>query len=49
MQRVIVSTLSDMPSRAVVEKVRAPTLLIVGDVVNLHEKLAWFEGGMPAS
>ena len=49
MQRVIVSTLSDMPARAVVEKVRAPTLLIVGDVVNLHEKLAWFEGGMPAS
>jgi len=24
------------------EKPRAPTLIIVGDVVRLHEDLAWF-------
>ncbi|ARN75777.1 siroheme synthase CysG [Oceanicoccus sagamiensis] len=42
-QRVLVSNLQDMPEKAVKEQVRAPTLLIVGEVVNLREKLAWFE------
>jgi uroporphyrin-III C-methyltransferase/precorrin-2 dehydrogenase/sirohydrochlorin ferrochelatase len=42
-QRVITSTLKDMPAKAVQQEVRAPTLLIVGEVVHLREKLAWFE------
>jgi len=28
--------------------VQAPTLLIVGEVVQLREKLAWFEGAQAA-
>ncbi|HEB29044.1 MAG TPA: uroporphyrinogen-III C-methyltransferase [Porticoccus sp.] len=42
-QRVICSTLSDMPEKVIKEQVKAPTLLIVGEVVNLRKKLAWFE------
>ena len=42
-QRVISSTLKAMPEQANREKVKAPTLIIVGDVVKLREKLAWFE------
>ncbi len=42
-QRVLVSNLQEMPAMAVKERVRAPTLLIVGEVVTLREKLAWFE------
>ncbi len=43
-QRVIVSTLAELPSRVEEEKVTPPTLLIVGEVVRLRDKLAWFEG-----
>ena len=43
-QRVITSTLAELPERVTREKVAAPTLLIVGEVVQLREKLAWFEG-----
>lgn len=43
-QRVIVSTLAELPGRVAQEMVTAPTLLIVGEVVQLRDKLAWFEG-----
>lgn len=46
-QRVIVSNLQDMPDLAEKSGFRAPTLLIVGDVVRLREKLAWFEHDLP--
>ncbi|MDX1594002.1 MAG: siroheme synthase, partial [Gammaproteobacteria bacterium] len=42
-QKVIIGTLADMPGRVASAAVRAPTLIIVGQVVRLHEKLAWFE------
>ena len=42
-QRVLVSNLREMPATAVKEQVRAPTLLIIGEIVALREKLAWFE------
>ena len=42
-QRVLVSNLQEMPVKAVTEQVRAPTLLIIGEIVTLREKLAWFE------
>ncbi|NCF80125.1 MAG: siroheme synthase, partial [Proteobacteria bacterium] len=42
-QKVIIGTLEDMPERIASATVRAPTLIIVGEVVRLHEKLAWFE------
>ncbi|SEJ05876.1 uroporphyrinogen-III C-methyltransferase [Azotobacter beijerinckii] len=47
-QRVIVSTLAELPERVAQEKVAAPTLLIVGEVVQLRDKLAWFEGRQSA-
>jgi siroheme synthase len=40
---VIIGTLADMPERIASATVRAPTLIIVGEVVRLHEKLAWFD------
>jgi uroporphyrin-III C-methyltransferase/precorrin-2 dehydrogenase/sirohydrochlorin ferrochelatase len=43
-QRVITGTLADLPQRVAEQSVRAPTLVIVGEVVKLRDKLAWFEG-----
>ncbi|KIL05763.1 sirohydrochlorin ferrochelatase [Stutzerimonas stutzeri] len=43
-QRVFAATLADLPGQVATEQVQAPTLLIVGEVVQLREKLAWFEG-----
>lgn len=41
-QRVIKGTLATLPGIAQVEKPQAPTLIIVGGVVALSDKLAWF-------
>jgi uroporphyrin-III C-methyltransferase/precorrin-2 dehydrogenase/sirohydrochlorin ferrochelatase len=41
-QRVHTGTLSTMTSIVEQTKPSAPTLIIVGDVVSLHESLAWF-------
>ncbi|MDD5033660.1 MAG: siroheme synthase CysG [Methylococcaceae bacterium] len=41
-QRVLAGTLADLPEIVSRTEVRAPTLVIVGQVVRLHEKLAWF-------
>jgi len=41
-QRVITGTLASLPGIAEKEKPQAPTLIIVGGVVTLREKLAWF-------
>ena len=41
-QRVITGTLATLPAIAEREKPQAPTLIIVGGVVTLREKLAWF-------
>ena len=43
-QRVFTGTLATLPELVAAHEVHAPTLVIVGDVVNLREKLAWFEG-----
>ena len=37
-------TLADLPQLVAEHEVHAPTLVIVGEVVSLREKLAWFEG-----
>ncbi len=42
-QRVLTSTLKDLPELTNNEQILPPTLIIVGHVVELHEKLAWFE------
>ena len=41
-QRVITGTLATLPAIAEREKPQAPTLIIVGGVVKLQEKLKWF-------
>lgn len=41
-QRVLVSTLSDLPGLVTASDVSAPTLLIIGSVVSLRDKLKWF-------
>ncbi|AUF97045.1 uroporphyrinogen-III C-methyltransferase [Pseudomonas sp. 02C 26] len=43
-QRVFTGTLADLPAMVAKHEVHAPTLVIVGEVVQLREKLAWFEG-----
>jgi uroporphyrin-III C-methyltransferase/precorrin-2 dehydrogenase/sirohydrochlorin ferrochelatase len=42
-QRVITGTLSDMPAQVANAEIKAPTLIIVGEVVELHKQLAWFD------
>jgi len=44
-QRVVTGTLATLPGIAQVEKLHAPTLIIVGGVVTLSKKLAWFNPG----
>ncbi len=47
-QRVITGTLVTLPGIAQAEKLQAPTLIIVGGVVTLRSKLAWFDPGKSA-
>ncbi|MCL5668780.1 MAG: siroheme synthase CysG [Gammaproteobacteria bacterium] len=42
-QRVLVGTLNTLPDIVQQTEVHAPTLIIIGEVVRLHRKLAWFE------
>lgn len=42
-QRVFCSTLGNMPDLVKASNVKPPTLIIVGEVVKLHDKLAWFK------
>jgi uroporphyrin-III C-methyltransferase / precorrin-2 dehydrogenase / sirohydrochlorin ferrochelatase len=44
-QRVLIGDLTTLASIVEKAKVKAPTLIIVGDVVKLHERLSWFEPG----
>jgi uroporphyrin-III C-methyltransferase/precorrin-2 dehydrogenase/sirohydrochlorin ferrochelatase len=42
-QRVITGTLASMPKQIEGAGIKAPTLIIVGEVVTLRDKLNWFE------
>jgi cobyrinic acid a,c-diamide synthase len=44
-QRTITGDLSTLPQLAIEAGLHPPTLIIVGEVVSLREKLAWFEPG----
>ena len=46
-QRVVTGTLATLPGIAQTENLQAPTLIIVGGVVTLREKLAWFNPQKP--
>jgi len=41
-QRVFTGTIASLPNIVSAKPVRAPTLIIVGSVVSLHEQLQWF-------
>ncbi|MCK4588085.1 MAG: uroporphyrinogen-III C-methyltransferase [Gammaproteobacteria bacterium] len=41
-QKVLIGTLKSMPRLLEKANIKPPTLIIVGEVVNLHEKLSWF-------
>jgi len=42
-QRVVTGTLATLPTLAAAESIRPPALVIVGSVVSLRDKTAWFE------
>jgi uroporphyrin-III C-methyltransferase/precorrin-2 dehydrogenase/sirohydrochlorin ferrochelatase len=42
-QQVFIATLASLPDTLATTEVHAPTLIIVGGVVKLHDKLAWFK------
>ena len=44
-QRVVTGTLATLAENALRAKLRAPTLIIVGSVVQLRERLNWFGAG----
>ena len=41
-QKVVTGTLADMPERVALAKLKSPCLTLIGDVVKLHDSLAWF-------
>ncbi len=41
-QRVLVGDLASLPQKVIDEHVSAPTLLIIGEIVDLHANLKWF-------
>ena len=48
-QRVISATLGDLPQRVAAAGVQGASLVIVGEVVRLREKLAWYQGSAGGS
>ena len=42
-QKIVIGTLQTLPDLAFAANLTPPTLIIVGEVVKLHENLAWFE------
>ncbi|OEC35947.1 uroporphyrin-III C-methyltransferase / precorrin-2 dehydrogenase / sirohydrochlorin ferrochelatase [Pseudomonas cuatrocienegasensis] len=48
-QRVFTGTLANLAELVAQHDVRAPTLVIVGEVVQLREKLAWFEDAVQSN
>ena len=44
-QKVFVATLATLPALLAAKEVKAPTLIIVGEVVKLQETLSWYQSG----
>lgn len=42
-QQTVLATLGTLPQRLQESGIKPPALIVVGSVVNLHEKLSWFE------
>lgn len=47
-QRVYIETLASLPTLGERHEVKPPTIIIVGTVVSLHERLDWFRSAQPA-
>jgi uroporphyrin-III C-methyltransferase/precorrin-2 dehydrogenase/sirohydrochlorin ferrochelatase len=45
-QRVVTGTLGDLYERATAAGIESPALIIIGRVVELQLKLAWFQGSV---
>jgi uroporphyrin-III C-methyltransferase/precorrin-2 dehydrogenase/sirohydrochlorin ferrochelatase len=43
-QKVVTGTLADITAKPETQLLKPPTLIIVGSVVHLHERLNWFAG-----
>ena len=43
-QRVLIGNLGDIHDAVVKARFKSPSLIIVGEVVTLHEKLRWYQG-----
>ena len=41
-QKVVTGTLATMPAMVAEQGIKAPTIIIIGTVVSLHDKLKWF-------
>ena len=48
-QKVVTGTLADMAERVVQARLTSPCLTIIGEVVKLHDSLAWFRRPEPDS
>lgn len=42
-QRVLTGTLATLPDQVASQDIKPPTLIIIGTVVTLHDKLSWFK------
>ena len=42
-QKAVYSTLRSVLKDCSVEKIEAPALIVIGQTVNLHEKINWFQ------
>jgi uroporphyrin-III C-methyltransferase/precorrin-2 dehydrogenase/sirohydrochlorin ferrochelatase len=45
-QRTLIGSLASLPEIVHTSDIKPPTLIIVGDVVTLHDKLSWFQPGV---
>ena len=41
-QKTYITTVKDLPNIPKQNEIKPPSMIIIGDVVSLHEKLAWF-------
>ena len=46
-QRTVTGTLADIVERVAAAGLKAPCIIVVGEVVQLRERLQWFEGSRP--
>ena len=43
-QKTVVSTIAELPARTEEQALPSPALLIVGDVVGMHNQIGWYKG-----